>query len=140
MNAPHDDISDMPYYSASDEIPDTLTGLFKYIARYFLPELEMNVETLNNMTPGESGTRASIHPKMSVLGFGGFKHGDVDISCAVRPMRFYMLQRVTDYFAQMNKTDQSRALTYLEPTGLTPLLTLSAKHRIIRQDFQEIWA
>ena len=140
MNAPHDDISDMPYYKATDALPDTLIDIFKYIARYFLPELEMNVATINAMTPAESGTRASIHPQMSVLGFGGFKHGDVDISCAVRPMRFYMLQRVTDYFAAMSQADQARAKDYLAPTGLVPLLTLTAKHRIARQDFQEVWA
>ena len=139
MNAPHDDISDMPYYTPSDALPDTLSGLFKYIARYFLPELEMNIATINGLTPGESGSLASIHPKMSVLGFGRFKHGDIDISCAVRPMRFYMLQRVTDYFAAMSKADQRRAEDYLAPTGLAPLLTLTANHRIMRKDFQEVW-
>jgi len=77
MNAPHDDISDMPYYVPSDELPETLLGLFKYIAAYFLPELEMNVATINNMEAGKAGSRASIHPQMSVLGFGQFKHGEV---------------------------------------------------------------
>ena len=139
MNAPHDDISDMPYYSPSDDLPDTLIPLFKYIAHYFLPELGMNVATLNNMDAGETGSRASIHPQMSVLGFGTFKHGDIDISCAVRPMRFYMLQRVTDYFASLNKADQARIIDYLTPTGLAPLVTLTAKHRIIRENFQEVW-
>ena len=140
MNAPHDDISDMPYYRPSDELPETLDEIFKYIAKYFLPELEMNVATINALTPGKSGSRASIHPQMSVIGFGTFKHGDVDISCAVRPIRFYMLQRVTDYFATLSKADQTRAQDYLTPTGLAPLLTLTAKHRIMRKDFQEVWA
>ena len=140
MNVPHDDISDMPYYTPSDALPETLSGIFKYIADYFLPELEMNVETLNVMPAGERGSVASIHPKMSVLGFGKFRHGEVDISCAVRPMRFYMLQRVTDYFAQMSIEDQKHAQEFLEPTGLTPLLTLTVNHRIMRENFQEVWA
>ncbi|MEP6342164.1 MAG: glutathione S-transferase family protein [Maricaulaceae bacterium] len=140
MNVAHDDISDMPYYKPSEDLPETLGALFKYIADYFLPELEMNVETLNGMEAGKHGSLASIHPKMSVLGFGKFRHGDVDISCAVRPMRFYMLQRVTDYFSQMGEKEQKRAQDYLAPSGLAPLLTLTAKHRIMRENFQEVWA
>lgn len=140
MNVPHDDISDMPYYTPSNELPETLLGIFKYIARYFLPELVMNVETMNGLTPGAQGTRASIHPKMSVLGFGGFSHGEVQINCAVRPIRFYMLQRVTDYFSGLSDEAQGRAQEYLTPLGLSPLLTLTANKRITRENFQEVWA
>jgi glutathione S-transferase len=140
MNAPHDDISDMPYYQPSDKLPDTLPAIFAYIAKYFLPELRMNIDVLNALPEGESGARASIHPKMSVLGFGNFAHGEAQISCAVRPIRFYMLQRVTDYYAQMTPADQSLAQNYLAPTGLSPLLTLTATHRISRENHQEVWA
>ena len=101
---------------------------------------DRNIAVLNDLTPGDRGTRASIHPQMSVLGFGSFRHGDVDISCAVRPMRFYMLQRVTDYFASMNAQNQKRAQDYLAQAGLDSLLTLTAKHRIMRENFQEVWA
>lgn len=139
MNAPHADYSDMPYYAPSDELPETLTPLFKYIADYFLPELIMNVEVMNALPAGESGSPASINPKMAVLGFGGFKHGDVDMQCAVRPIRFYMLQRVTDYFAGMKKDDKQAALNYLKPLGLAPLVTLIAKHRVGRKDHTEVW-
>jgi len=76
---------------------------------------------------------------MAVLGFGGFKHGEVDMQCAVRPIRFYMLQRVTDYFAAMKKGDQKAALDYLEPVGLKTLVTLTAKHRVIRHNHTEVW-
>jgi hypothetical protein len=140
MNAPHADYSDMPYYSPSDELPETLRPLFKYIADYFLPELVMNVDVMNALPGGESGTPATINPKMAVLGFGGFKHGDVDMQCAVRPIRFYMLQRVTDYFSAMEKDDQKAALDYLEPVGLKTLVTLTAKHRVTRKNHMEVWA
>jgi len=139
MNAPHKDYSDMPYYTPSDETPETLGPLFKYIADYFLPELQMNVDVINVLPSGESGTPASINPQMVVLGFGGFKHGDVDIQCAVRPIRFYMLQRVTDYFAGMKKDGQEAAFNYLKPLGLSPLLTLTAKHRVTRKNHTEVW-
>ncbi len=139
MNAPHDDYSDMPYYKASDDLPATLAPLFKYIADYFLPELQMNVDILNALPGGAAGSPASINPKMAVLGFGGFDHGGVPIQCAVRPIRFYMLQRVTDCFAGMSQEQQGKAKKYLTPTGLTPLLTLTAKHRIGRQGHTEVW-
>ncbi len=140
MNAPHSDYSDMPYYKASEDLPDTLAPIFKYIADYFLPELQMNIDVMNSLIPTGSGKPATINPKMAVLGFGTFLHGDTDISCAVRPIRFYMLQRVTDYFASLNSADQKLAQDYLQKTGLTPLLTLTAKHRVARQNHIEVWA
>lgn len=139
MNAPHSDYSDMPYYTPSDALPETLAPLFKYIAQYFLPELQMNVGVLDALPGGESRTPATINPKMAVLGFGSFDHGDTTIQCAVRPIRFYMLQRVTDYFAAMEKTEQQAARDYLEPWGLSSILTLTAKHRVGREDHTEVW-
>ena len=139
MNAPHADYSDMPYYTPSNELPETLGPLFKYIADYFLPELQMNVDVMNALPGGESGTPATINPKMAVLGFGGFGHGDATIQCAVRPIRFYMLQRVTDYFAAMDETHKSAAINYLKPMGLDPLLTLMARHRVARKNHTEVW-
>ena len=139
MNAPHADYSDMPYYKSSDELPETLSPLFKYIADYFLPELRMNVEVMDKLTPGEAGTPATINPQMAVLGFGKFVHGETDISCAVRPVRFYMLQRVTDFFDQMSAKDQKKTKTYLGEVGLSSLLTLSAKHRVARKNHTEVW-
>ena len=130
----------MPYYTPSDDMPETLTPLFKYITDYFLPELEMNVEVMNKLTPGNSGSPATINPQMAVLGFGAFDHGGASISCAVRPIRFYMLQRVTDYFASMSKADQDGAIKYLMPMGLAPLLSLTADHRVERKNHIEVWA
>jgi len=140
MNAPYSDSSDMPYYVPNDELPQTLLPLLKYIADYFLPELQMNVEVMSALPGGEPGTPATINPKMSVLGFGSFPHGEATIQCAVRPIRLYMLQRVTDHFAAMSKAEQDAATAYLNATGLTPLLTLTAKHRVDRENHTEVWA
>ncbi|MEP1231040.1 MAG: glutathione S-transferase family protein [Litorimonas sp.] len=140
MNVPHGDFSDMPYYQADEALPQTLAPLFEYIAKYFLPELQMNVAVLDALPKGESGTPASINPQMAVLGFGSFSHGDTQISCAVRPSRFYMLQRVTHHFARQNAQTQSEILTYLTPLGLAPLVTLNAQHDIARVNHTEVWA
>ncbi|WP_026942610.1 glutathione S-transferase family protein [Hellea balneolensis] len=139
MNVPHADYSDMPYYAPSHDLPETLSPLFKYIADYFLPEMQMNVDVMNALPGGTSGDPATMNPKMAVLGFGSFQHGEATIQCAVRPIRLYMLQRVTDYFAGMKKDDQKAVLYYLEPLGLTPLLTLTAKHRVARKNHIEVW-
>ena len=139
MNVPHTDYSDMPYYEPSGDLPETLAPLFKYIADYFLPELQMNVDVLSALPGGESGSPATINPQMAVLGFGGFAHGNTTIQCAVRPIRFYMLQRVTDYFEAMKKDDQKAAVNYLKLMGLDPLLTLTAKHRVARKNHTEVW-
>ena len=139
MNAPHGDYSDMPYYQPSDDVPYSLAPLFKYIANYFLPELRMNIAVLDALPKGESGSLASINPQMAVLGFGDFMHGDVQISCAVRPARFYMLQRVTAHFAAQNKAIQQKIIDYLTPHGLAPLVTLRPKHYIARENHREVW-
>lgn len=145
MNVPHADISDMPYYTADDNehkthVPDTLGPVFAYIAKYFLPELKMNAAVLNALPAGEKGTPATINPQMAVLGFGSFTHGEVEISCAVRPSRFYMLARVTDFFASQDAAGQTAILEYLEPLGVAPLMTLIPVHRIGRENHTEVWA
>jgi len=140
MNVPHSDFSDMPYYAPDGKLPETLAPLLAYIAKYFLPELEMNVAVLDALPKGEAGSPATINPQMAVLGFGSFKHGDIDIGCAVRPSRFYMLQRVTDFFAAQDKDTQAMILNYLKPTGIAPLATLIAKHRVTRENHTEVWA
>jgi len=139
MNQPHGDYSDMPYYQESPGVPETLAPLFKYIAKYFLPELEMNQAVLDALPGGAKGTPASINPQMALLGFGNFDHGGIQIGCAVRPVRFYMLQRVTDYFAGQDKSSQQQISDYLTPLGLAPLLTLTAKHRVERENHIEVW-
>ncbi len=139
MNVPHGDYSDMPYYSPQQGAADTLAPLIKYIAKYFLPELRMNVAVLDALPKGERGRPASINPQMAVLGFGSFEHGDVQISCAVHPSRFYMLQRVTDYFAQLDNTAQQDILNYLIPLGLAPIVILRSQHYIMRENHTEVW-
>jgi len=145
MNVPHADYSDMPSYSpktakTKDGLPETLEPVWGYLAKYFLPELEMCVETLDKLPEPVSGARASIHPQQYVLGFGGFSHDGVDIQCAVRPMNFYMLQRVTDAYEALSETDKKRVKTYFTTSGLAPLLELKAKYRIVRENHQEVWA
>lgn len=139
MNAPHADISDMPYYAPSEALPETLQPLLTYIAKYFLPELRMNIEVMNNIVDVKSGQAATIMPKMSVLGFGTFNHGGVELQCAVRPITFHRLQRVTDCFAAMSVEEKTAAQDYLKSSGLAPLVTLTAKHRIAREGFMEVW-
>jgi len=50
-----------------------------------------------------------------------------------------MLQRVTDYFSAMSEGEQKAAVNYLDPMGLAPLLTLTAKHRVARENHCEVW-
>ena len=145
MNRAHADYSDMPYYSSKSAkteqgLPETLEPLWGYLAKYFLPELEMCVETLNKLPEPEKGTRASIHPQQYVLGFGTFSHGNLDMQCAVRPMNFYMLQRVTDAYDALSAPDKTRIKAYFASSGLAPILELKAKYRIGRENHQEVWA
>ncbi len=139
MNSPHGDYSDMPYYKPNADLPETVAPLFQYIAKYFLPELIMNIEVLDALPKAQAGTPASINPKMAVLGFGSFEHGDVSIGCAVRPSRFYMLQRVTDDFAALDDAAQKQVLGYLQPLGLASLVKLTSQHRIKRENHIEVW-
>ncbi len=140
MNAPHDDMSDMPYYREAEGLPETLGPLLGYIEKYFLPELVMNVAVLDALAGGAAGEKATINPAHAVLGFGAFDHGGVTLQCAVRPAKMILLQRVTDCFDAMNAEDKKRALEYLTPSGLAPILTLTSKHRLGRKDHTEVWA
>lgn len=139
MNLPHDDLSDMPYYSPSETRPETLGPILSYIGQYFMPQYQANVEILNALPVPISGTRASLHPKFFVLGMASFNHGDVSITSAVTPMMFYMSQRVSDFYATLSDTEQSKARDYLSPYGLEGLLISTAKYRVTRKDHLEVW-
>ena len=140
MNVYHDDMSDMPYYQPQEGLPQSLDGVWEYIAKYFLPELEMNIDVLNALPPVESGQEASVIPGRAVIGFGGFVHGDVTVQCAVRAITFHRLQRVTDAYAALSAADQKRSLAYFSKYGLGALLTQTPKYRIMRKDYKEVWA
>lgn len=139
MNTPHDDISDMPYYRASQTLPETLGPILNYIRQYFIPQMRAATETLNALPIPESGARASLHPKFFVLGTCTFDHGNTPITCAVQPMLFYMAQRVSDFYAGLNADDKIKARDYLAPFGLDTLLTQTAKYRVSRKDHLEVW-
>lgn len=139
MNAPHDDMCDMPYYQASETLPETLGPLMSYIGQYFIPQLEAATATLNKLPQPISGERASLHPKFFVLGTATFNHGDTTLTTAVQPMIFYMAQRVSDFYAGLSQSDQIKARDYLASFGLSGLLETSAKYRIARKNHIEVW-
>lgn len=140
MNAPHDDMSDMPYYKASDALPETLPPILSFIARQFGPQLMAGIETVNALPTPKAGTRASLHPKMFVLGMSTFCVDGTDFTAAVQPMLFYMHQRVTDFYAQLGPDSQVEVDDYLADTGLLPLLQTTAKYRVARENHIEVWA
>lgn len=140
MNVSHDDISDMPYYQANDDIPETLKAVFQFIAESFLPEVKAAVSLLNALPPQQSGERASLHPKFYVLGQMTFEQEGVPVSCAVRPMLFYMLARVQKAYHSLSDQDRASADEYLSTTGLMPLVSLKMNKTVTRHNFQEVWA
>jgi hypothetical protein len=99
----------------------------------------MNVAVLDALPGGAAGEKATINPAHAVLGFGAFDHGGVNMQCAVRPAKFILLQRVTDAFGAMNVDEKKRALEYLKPSGLAPIVELKSKHRLGRKNHTEVW-
>lgn len=143
MNTPHDDLTDMPYYRPSDDLPESLGPVLDYIGRYFLPEMQVQVDKTNECLAmlGDipSGQACTPTPSISAIAFGMFRHGDFDMQTVVRPIRLYMLQRVSDYYDTLPEAEQKRARDYLAPSGLDGLLTLKANRRVARKNHIEVW-
>lgn len=143
MNACDADVPEFPRYpqqlADDDTVPDTLLPVFEWIARDWLPELKMIVESVDawlaahpdKAAPGDTIERSLTESSFTLRGQA--------ITTIVQPYALYKLQRVTDAYHKLDAPNQDRVAGFLKHTGLSPLLTLRASRRIERRNHLEVW-
>ena len=145
MNSPQQDTSE--FFEAGDDflsedlIPDTLVDVLRVLARDFVPETLAASAVINDWLANNNpaaGTSASRY-----LGHGDskaeFTVGDQSLVAGAQPYRFYLLQRVQDYFATLSSDEQANALCLLERCGLETVLEIKLGRRLGHQDNLDVW-
>jgi glutathione S-transferase len=127
----------------SDDLPESLLQLMRFIADDYLPEIAAHVERANNWLERhseiETGSPTNNKSMKSGMGLAPFEWRGATIETVIIPYRFYLLQRMQDAFDRQPQDDQSAVRTVFESTGLGSLFTLRTGRRIERQGNQEVW-
>ena len=63
-----------------------------------------------------------------------------DITTAVMPYRFFLLQRLTDWVGSLEDKDRMAVCALFAATGLASILDLKTTRRVERKNHLEVWA
>jgi hypothetical protein len=127
----------------SDDLPESLLQIMRFIADDYLPEITAHVERANSWLERhpevETGSPTNNKSMKSGMGLAPFEWRGASIETVVIPYRFYLLQRLQDAFDRQPQDDQTAIRTVFESTGLGNLFSLRTGRRMERQDNQEVW-
>lgn len=141
MNRPYQDAAEFfdagHDYLADDAIPDTLIDVLRVLAEDFIPETRAAAAAINqwlaNNTPA-AGERVE-----RFVGSAEFEVRGQAMQAGAQPYRFYLLQRVQDCYAAMDKSGQQRVADLLRACDMAELLDIHLERRIGRDDNLEVW-
>ena len=135
-----------------DVLPETLLSLMRYVTEEYLPEISAHVEVANDWLAEhpeiEAGTNGLDNPGARGLkggrglvgsGAATFEWRGQQLTTAVMPYRFWLLQRLHDDLAAAGADDQARVRDVFEATGLQPLLDLRTLRCVERHGHLEVW-
>ncbi|MBZ6377308.1 hypothetical protein B5C34_05580 [Pacificimonas flava] len=125
------------------QIPDTLVSLLAFFADEFLPELAAHIDFANGWLAErpdlEAGTNGLDRPGERRLGKASFAWRGTELTTAVLPYRFWLLQRVQDAAAALGPAQRAQLDDLLGRVGLTDILALRTDRRVERRGNLEIW-
>lgn len=137
---------------ADDALPATLLAMMKYVAEEYLPEITAQVGVANDWLADhpeiEAGTNGLDDPAgRGLTGRGGpagagtatFPWRGIELTTAVMPYRFWLLQRLQDDLGGSSAADQTKTREVFESAGLGSLLDLATIRRVERKNHLEVW-
>jgi len=125
---------------ADNEIPGTLKSLMKFAAEEYLGEIAAHVEFANNWLAEQTGSDPTKMGLGRGIGMTSFDWRGHEITTAVMPYRFFLLQRLTDWVESLEDKDRMAVGALFAETGLAWILDLKTSRRVIRKDHLEVWA
>jgi hypothetical protein len=125
---------------ADDKIPGTLKSLMEFVADEYLREITAHVEFSNEWLEKNSEVDPSKMRLGRGIGMTSFNWRGHEITTAVMPYRFFLLQRLTDWVDGLDRPDQQLVRALFAETGLEPILDLKTSRRVERKNHLEIWA
>lgn len=125
---------------ADNEIPGTLKSLMKFAAEEYLGEIAAHVEFANNWLAEKTESDPTKMGLGRGIGMTSFDWRGHEITTAVMPYRFFLLQRLTDWVESLEDKDRMAVGALFAETGLASILDLKTSRRVIRKDHLEVWA
>jgi len=125
---------------SDNAIPDTLKSLMKYVAEEYLGEITAHVTFANQWLSEQEESDPGKWGLGRGIGMATFDWRGHEITTAVMPYRFFLLQRLTDCFDAASDKDQKTIRELFTATGLEPILDLKTTNRVERKNHLEVWA
>lgn len=124
---------------ADDKIPGTLKSLMEFVADEYLGEITAHVAFANGWLDEQTETDPSKMGLGRGIGMTSFDWRGHEITTAVMPYRFFLLQRLTDWVEGLDGPDQHSVRALFAETGLESILALRTKRRVERKNHLEVW-
>ena len=125
-------------YLPEDSIPETLIEVLRQIAIDFMPETRAASAVANEWLANQSDLADGDTAKRAI-GTCDFEAAGQSFTAIVQPYRFYLLQRLFDYYDGLGSEQQSQVNTLLDRCDMSGLLDLGLSHRIGRANNLEVW-
>ena len=124
----------------SDELPDTLTALMRFVGEEYAAEFSAHVDFTDNwlQEQGENPEKVKA-PLGRGIGFAAFEWRGIEMSSVVMPYRFYLAQRLWDHFDRSSQDTQNAIRNLFAKTGLEAFLDKRPRRRVLRKDYHEVW-
>ena len=133
-------------------IPETLLALMRYVGREYLVELAAHVDVANQWLAQrpdlEAGTNGLDDPAARSLSGGRGLEGrgtatfiwrGQEITTAVMPYRFWLMQHLHDDLAAADPAEQQRVRAVFQAGGAETILDLRTIRRVERNGYLEVW-
>ena len=122
---------------------ETLETLLQFVADDYLPEIIAHVDFANQWLAQRpdlpAGTNGAPKPGERAMGMTSIQWRGHTTDIVVMPYRLFMLQRVQDAAQRLDSAQSSQLRDLLQRTGLTALIDLRCRRRVLRQGHLEVW-
>jgi len=125
---------------ADDAMPETLKSLMKFIAEEYLGEITAHVDFANEWLVENAETDPREMALGRGIGMATFDWRGREITTAVMPYRFFLLQRLTDWVEGLKDANKQSVRALFADTGLETILDLKTTRRVKRKNHLEVWA
>ena len=121
----------------------TLEALLQFVADDYLPELTAHVDFANSWLAKRpdlpAGSNGCPKPGERAIGIAQVQWRGHAMDIVVMPYRIFMLQRVQDAAQRLSPEQSIKLRELLLRTGLSDVLSLRCRRRVLRQGHFEVW-
>lgn len=127
----------------SENLPESILMIMRFIADDYLPEISAHVEHANSWLEHhpdiECGSPANNNSMKNGMGLVPFVWRGMTIETVVIPYRFYLLQRLQSAFDRQSADDKSEIRSLFDSAGVASMFDQRTNRRMERRDNQEVW-